>query len=118
MGGRDQEREHGQGRGGAQGGGQGQGQSKTHTITHPTEGEREVTQQEWRTNGRQLRENGWTRVDVDTEGSVDETTGGTESTDGTAVGGGEIASTPSVDTQPATEQTGGGETLTEGQGTE
>jgi hypothetical protein len=59
----------------------GQGQQKLHTITNGQTGEtREISQEEWRTQGAQLRAEGWTRPEEATEtetGSAgDEPTGG------------------------------------------
>lgn len=39
----------------------GTGQQKLHRITKTGEPDRHITQQEWRTNGRQLRADGWMR---------------------------------------------------------
>lgn len=44
------------------------GQEKLHTIKNTATGEtKEITQEEWRTNGKQLRAEGWVRVDDDGE---------------------------------------------------
>jgi hypothetical protein len=44
------------------------GQQKLHTITNTTTGEtKQVTQEDWRLNGKQYRAEGWTRPDDDTE---------------------------------------------------
>jgi hypothetical protein len=56
----------------------GQGQSKLHKIRNESTGEeREVTQTEWREQGKSLREQGFVRVDED----------GTEPADPTVEGG-------------------------------
>ena len=42
------------------------GQSKLHTIRNSNTGEeRQVSQEEWRTNGKTLKGEGWTRPDED-----------------------------------------------------
>lgn len=74
-GGSKQEREHGGGQGGASAG-RGMGLAKSHTITHPTLGQREITQAEWKAQHQQLRSEGWTRQEgIDDEPPSNETTG-------------------------------------------
>lgn len=70
---------------GGQGGGAGaaRGQAKEHEIRNAETGEsRMVSQQEWRTNGKALREAGFERVDAPEETATEEetATGGTEPT--------------------------------------
>lgn len=51
------------------------GQQKLHTIKNRNTGEqRQATQEEWRTNGKQLRAEGWERVDETTGEAVPEGT--------------------------------------------
>jgi len=43
------------------------GQQQMHTIQNTNTGEtKQITQEEWRTNGDQLKADGWVRVDDDT----------------------------------------------------
>lgn len=47
-----------------EGAGGGRGQDKQHTIRNPTTGEeRQITQREWREQGKALREQGFQRPD-------------------------------------------------------
>lgn len=110
----EREREHGGGAGGAGGGGgssagRGMGLAKAHTITHPTEGTREITQAEWKAQGKQLRAEGWTRPDDDgtDEAPTTETTGPVGETSSGELQSGTIAS----DVAPPA----GGESTTSGE---
>jgi len=69
-----EDKNKGQGRGQGQGrAGGAPGQQKTHTITNAETGEeRQITQQEWRTEGKALREQGFARPEDAEEGEFED----------------------------------------------